>query len=226
MKDQYYTSKLSANRLKECYNVAPLRVVEYLEAEIKYVLSQINETDAVLELGCGYGRVLERCVPLAYTVVGIDTSRSSLELAKASFYETPKCHLYQMDAATLGFQDSTFDKTICIQNGISAFKIEPKELVLESIRVTRNGGTCIFSSYSDRFWDHRLEWFVIQSKKGLLGEIDWDQTKDGIIVCKDGFKSITFREEDFRDLATLIGQKAEIIEVDESSLFCLIEVQK
>jgi len=226
LKDQYYSSKLSANRLKECYDVAPLRVVEYLEAEIKYVLSHINETDAVLELGCGYGRVLERFTPLAPTIVGIDTSKESLELAKTSLNANPKCHLFQMDAATLGFRDSTFDKTICIQNGISAFKIEPIELVLEAARVTRSGGKCIFSSYSDHFWNHRLDWFIIQSEKGLLGEIDWEQTKDGVIVCKDGFKSITYREEDFRTLTASIGLKAEIVEIDGSSLFCIINVQK
>ena len=75
----------------------------------------------------------------------------------------------------------------------------------EAVRVTRDGGICLFSSYSDRFWDHRLEWFKIQSEKGLLGEIDWERTGNGIIVCKDGFEATTFSEDDFRTLTSSLG---------------------
>ncbi len=226
MTDQYYASKLSAEKLKKCYDVATARVVEYLEAEITHVLTHIEKADNVLELGCGYGRVLDRLVQAAQFVVGIDTSISSLELAKVLYQIKSKCHVFQMDAATLGFQDNTFSKTICIQNGISAFKTDPRKLMMESVRVTKKGGTCLFSSYSDAFWDHRLEWFVIQSREGLLGEIDWNETKKGIIVCKDGFKSTTFRKDDFLTLTSSLELEAEIVEVDQSSVFCEINVEK
>jgi len=221
--DDYYTSKLSSNKLKQCYEVASPRVKQYLKAEIEHVLSHIRPSDAVLELGCGYGRVLKYLVRVSDTVVGIDTSKDSLDLA---FHTKPIYDVLQMDARVLGFCDNSFDKTVCIQNGISAFKIEPRELVEESVRVTRDGGTCLFSTYSDRFWDHRLEWFVKQSEKNLLGEIDWEQTKNGIIVCKDGFRATTFREEDFHELVLILGLNAKVVEVDDSSLFCEIMVEK
>jgi len=224
--DDYYSTRLSANRLKECYDVAPSRVIEYLNAELEYVLTHIDQNDDVLELGCGYGRFLKKLLHPTRTIVGIDTSKDSLELAKKFVRTMSKCHLFQMDAQFLGFRDSIFDKTICIQNGISAFKIDPKELVMESIRVTRDGGTCLFSSYSDRFWEHRLEWFKIQSEKGLLGAIDWEETGNGIIVCEDGFRATTFQEEDFRRLASSLCLQAEIVEVDESSIICKIVVEK
>jgi ubiquinone/menaquinone biosynthesis C-methylase UbiE len=201
-------------------------VIEYLEAEIQHVLKHIDPVDNVLELGCGYGRVLGRLMQPAHMVVGIDTSKDSLGLAKDSFRTNHMCHLFQMDARNLGFHDSSFDKTICIQNGISAFKIEPRELVMESIRVTKDGGICLFSSYSDRFWEHRLEWFKKQSEENLLGPIDWEETKEGVIVCKDGFKSTTFLKDDFHTLSSSLGLNAEIIEIDNSSLFFEIKVEK
>lgn len=199
---------------------------EYLEAEIEHVLTHIESTDDVLELGCGYGRILERLLHSARTVIGIDTSKNSLELAIDSFRTKQECQLSQMDAKSLGFHDSSFDKIICIQNGISAFKIKPRELVMESVRVTRDGGICLFSSYSDRFWEHRLEWFKVQSERGLLGEIDWEETKEGVIICKDGFKATTFRDDDFLTLTSSLGLRAEIVEVDNSSVFCEIKVEK
>ncbi len=186
----------------------------------------MEPTDNVLELGCGYGRFMAHLRHAAHRVVGIDTSLDSLELARTSLQTESIIHLSQMNAQTLGFRDSVFDKTICIQNGISAFKIEPRELVTESIRVTKARGMCIFSSYSDRFWEHRLDWFKIQSEKELLGEIDWEQTREGIIVCKDGFRATTFREEDFQELTSALGLKAKIMEIDNSSVFCEIEVEK
>lgn len=55
-----YDENLSAERLRRCYEVASSRVWQYLEDEIEHVLTYVEPSCAVLELGCGYGRVLER----------------------------------------------------------------------------------------------------------------------------------------------------------------------
>jgi len=36
----YYSQKLSADHLRRCYEIAPLRVKRYLEAEIEFVLDK------------------------------------------------------------------------------------------------------------------------------------------------------------------------------------------
>jgi 2-polyprenyl-6-hydroxyphenyl methylase/3-demethylubiquinone-9 3-methyltransferase len=127
--------------------------------------------------------------------------------------------VHLMDAAYQGFQSEQFDIVLCIQNGLSAFKIEPIRLIEETMRVTKKGGLCLFSSYSDKFWNDRLEWFVAQSETGLLGEIDYDETKDGVIVCKDGFRSSTYSKEDFQEFSLQLSLDSDIVEVDNSSLF-------
>ena len=228
MSDDYYTTRLSSNRLKQCYDIAPERVNQYLNAEIEHTISLVRPMDDVLELGCGYGRVIERLAQhvSGNKLVGIDTSRNSLELARETFRAKPFIHVHQMDARALGFKGGSFDKVICIQNGISAFRISPSKLLRESIRVTRNGGVCIFSSYSDKFWEHRLEWFELQAENGLIGEIDWDETHDGVIVCKDGFRATTFNARNFRTLTDEFGYETTIREIDQSSVFCEIYVER
>ena len=221
---EYYSKNLSSNRLKRCYDIAPQRVQKYLESEINYILEHICNTDIVLELGCGYGRVLKRFIPHSSEVIGIDISRESLELATEYTEYDPRCHLCQTSAEKLPFPENSVDKVVCIQNGISAFKIEPIELIQESIRVTKEGGVCLFSSYSDKFWPHRLEWFKVQADAGLIGEIDWDLTSDGVISCKDGFKATTFRPDDFTNLSSQLGLNSRVVEVDNSSVFCVISV--
>jgi len=54
----YYGENLSGERLRRCYEIALPRVRQYLEAEIFYVLEQMDGKARILELGCGYGRVL------------------------------------------------------------------------------------------------------------------------------------------------------------------------
>jgi len=223
--EKYYNDKLSEERLKRCYEIASPRVKQYLEAEIEHVIKSLPPNSNMLELGCGYGRVLSVLSAHSKFVCGIDTSFDSLLMAKDELRRISNLNLFCMDAAKTGFKDNIFDTVICIQNGISAFKVNPLELVSENIRITKQGGKLLFSSYSDNFWDERLRWFEAQADEGLVGEIDYDATGNGVIVCKDGFKATTFGKTDFELLAEKLGLSAKIVEVDRSSIFCEIVVE-
>ena len=108
----YYCYKLSAERLKLCYKSAPHRVKQYLKAEVDYVLQNIRSSDIVLELGCGYGRVLGQIARKAKLAIGIDTSIDSLLLGRDTLSGLKNCILLKMDAVQLGFLDQTFDRVI------------------------------------------------------------------------------------------------------------------
>lgn len=221
----YYTEHLAADRLQRCYELAPPRVRQYFGAEAAFVASRLRSTDTVLELGCGYGRVMKELAPKARLVFGIDTSASSLQFGAEFLRDVPNCRLLQMDAFALGFRDHTFDVVVCIQNGLSAFHLDPQIVVRECVRVTRSGGLVLLSTYAAKFWPHRLEWFRLQAAQGLLGEIDEDATRDGRIVCKDGFTARTITPDEFLSLTSgLAVQRCTLTEVDESSLFCEIVV--
>jgi len=220
----YYSDKLSAVQLRKCYQIAPLRVKQYLNAEIQYVLDKIKPSDIVLELGCGYGRVLKRLCKKAKEAIGIDISKSSLKLAKNLLKKNLNCQLFQMNAINLEFPNNFFDIVICIQNGISAFNVDKKDLIREAIRVTKKGGLILFSTYSDKFWEERLKWFILQSNAGLIGEIDLTTTRNGIIVTKDGFKATTIRPIEFLSLTSELDINLKIEEIDNSSIFYKILV--
>jgi ubiquinone/menaquinone biosynthesis C-methylase UbiE len=218
----YYDDRLSAEQLRRCYEVATPRVRQYLQAEIEFVQQLIEPGESVLEIGCGYGRALEPIVGPAYRVFGVDTTVGSLVMAAETIGGDPHCDFVAMDAGRLAFADNSFDIVFCIQNGIAVFGVDRQTVVDEAIRVTRPGGRVLFSSYSMDFWDDRLEWFRIQAAHGLLGEIDEEATGGGVIACKDGFRSETARPEEFERLAQAAGCAHEIVEVDGSSVFCVI----
>lgn len=192
----YYSENLHASKLQKCYEIAPERIRRLLKEEIDFILQKISVDDVVLELGCGYGRVSVKLAERAKEVIGIDISPDNIELAK-NLYEIDKLQFCVMNAVKLDFPSNMFDKTICVQNGISSFKEDPFLLLTEALRVTKAGGTVLFSSYSGEIWEDRLHWFQLQAEARLLGEIDYALTKDGIIICKDGFKATTYSENDF-----------------------------
>ncbi len=216
----YYTARLSGNRLRRCYTLAPARVQQYLDAEIAHVHGCLRPPERVLELGCGYGRVLARLADAGHQVVGVDTSLESLLAARAATAGPSHWLLAAMDASALGFRARSFDAVVCIQNGICAFRTDPEKLLREALRVLRPGGRAMFSSYHEAFWPHRLHWFELQAAEGLVGEIDYGATEPGVIVCKDGFRSATCSGDQFIQMCARIGIRPTITAVDESSVFC------
>jgi ubiquinone/menaquinone biosynthesis C-methylase UbiE len=216
----YYAEKLSGERLQRCYQIAPRRVRQYLEAEIIHALGCLRPTDEVLELGCGYGRIARRLARVAKCVVGVDTARESLELARRLSQAGDRCEFLWMDAVDLRFSDGSFDAVLCLQNGICAFGVDQLRLLEEALRVTRDGGIALFSSYSDKFWSDRLAWFEAQAAEGLVGRIDRAASKHGVIVCEDGFRAGRLSPDGFRALCSKIGVGANVFEVDGSSIFC------
>lgn len=222
----YYAENLSAQRLRRVYEIASPRVRQYLAAETAFAARHIEPGRRVLDLGCGYGRVMHELAGRGARIVGVDNAYASLSEGRRELAECTGWDLALMDAGCLGFADACFATVLCIQNGISAFKVPAETLVAEALRVTRPGGRLLFSSYAERFWPHRLEWFERQSAEGLLGPIDPDRTGQGVIVCRDGFRAVTFRPGDFSALMRKMGLAHEIQEVDGSSLFCIVTVPR
>jgi 2-polyprenyl-6-hydroxyphenyl methylase/3-demethylubiquinone-9 3-methyltransferase len=215
----YYTDSLAAGRLRRVYEIAPPRVRQYLAAEVEFVMAEMRLGDRVLDLGCGYGRVIPRLAERAGLVVGIDMSLASLRLASEMIVEAHNCLLMNADALALPLRSRTFDTVACIQNGISAFHVDHGALMAEAIRVTRPGGTVLISTYSEKFWDQRLAWFRLQAAAGLVGEIDETRTGDGVIVCKDGFTGTAVKPASLASLTARLDVCVRLVEVDQSSLF-------
>jgi SAM-dependent methyltransferase len=214
----YYADNLSGLRLKKCYDVAPVRFQQYLGAEIDFAKSRMKSGDAVLDLGCGYGRIAFALSAKAGRVVGIDTAAGSIELASELARGVSNCEFSVMDAGNLSFPESSFDVVFCLQNGICAFGVSRRKIVDEALRVTRGGGRAIFTSYTSEFWPHRLEWFEAMHKHGLIGEIDYQESKDGVIYCKDGHQSGIMTESEFRASCEIDGSGLTVTEFDRSCL--------
>ena len=222
MKDNYYDQNLNAQKLYQVYQSKYCGVSQYLEAEISYVKNHLQGTEQILELGAGYGRIMKELAPFCRSIVGIDISRENVEFGREYLKEMENAQLLIMDAHHIQLEAS-FDVILCLQNGLSAMKVEPMEYVKEVMALLSADGKAFFSSYSPNFWEQRVAWFQEQAEKGLLGEIDMDETKDGVIVCKDGFRATTHSLEDMDMIGRASGYGSQVPEVDESSIFLVVE---
>lgn len=225
MKNNYYVQKLNSQSLFKVYDTNIPRVKQYLEAEIAFVRDNLTGNEKVLELGAGYGRIVKELAGNCKSIVGIDISEESVKLGKNYLKNNQNAELLVMDVNDLEFNDK-FHTILCLQNGLSAMGVTTPPLIKKIMGMAESGGKAYFSTYSQKFWEYRILWFQEQIEKGLLGELDLDKTKDGIIICKDGFKAMTHTPDDLKRIGALSGYKYQIQEVDESSLFLIIMKDK
>ncbi|MCL1808449.1 MAG: class I SAM-dependent methyltransferase [Clostridiales bacterium] len=194
----------------------------YLDAEISFVMERLQGTERILELGAGYGRIMKELANNCKSIVGIDISHENVEFGSEYLRSVPNATLIAMDAHDLRFTE-TFDVVLCLQNGLSSMKVRPLEYIHRIMALISQGGRAFISSYSAKFWEHRLAWFHEQARIGLLGPIDMGNTKDGVIACKDGFRATTHSPEELDAIGKASGFEYEVVEVDESSVFLVVE---
>ena len=220
----YYAESLNSQKLFQVYDTALPRIKQYLDAEIDFVRRHLTGTERVLELGAGYGRIVRELAPNCASILGTDISEDSVRLGKEYLKDFPNADMAVMDVHQMSFTEP-FDVILCLQNGLSAMRADHK-VFQRILSVLAPGGTAFFSTYSASFWDHRIAWFQEQAEKGLLGPLDMEKTRDGVIICKDGFKATTQTPQDYRALGQASGYPYKVTEVDSSSLFLVIHKPK
>lgn len=211
---------MRAEKLFQVYEAKIQCVNQYLQAEIDFVKGNLSKEQRVLELGAGYGHIVKELAPHCSSIVGMDISENNVKLGEKYLKDYTNATMVVMDLHQMKFS-KPFDVILCLQNGLSAMRTEASD-IYKILDLLTPGGTAYFSSYSHKFWNYRLKWFKEQAFKGLLGEIDYKKTHDGVIACKDGFKAVTHSFEDLKKIGEAAGYHYHVEEVDESSLFIII----
>ena len=98
----------------------------------------IDETDRVLDVGCGTGFATEGLLQHTDTVHGLDQSRHQMEKAFAKFGARDRVRFYRGDAERLPFADDSFDKIW--SSGSIEYWPNPVDALAEFRRVVKPGG--------------------------------------------------------------------------------------
>ena len=79
----------------------------YQKALVQRILLPAGPRERLLEIGCGTGNWSRFFALLGYTVLGVDISKSMIEVAKA--HPSPQCRFEVADACNLPFASDTFE---------------------------------------------------------------------------------------------------------------------
>ncbi len=98
---------------------------------------QLNESNRVLEVGCGTGAILSE-LPAHFSINGLDIDPVGLEQCQLN---APTVSLVQGDALQLPYANNSFNVVYC--HYLLLWVRDPLQALLEMKRVTKQGGNII-----------------------------------------------------------------------------------
>ncbi len=126
----------------------PRRIVRYfLNTRTCLVssLTGVGPLGAVLDLGCGSGIHLRLLGSRSSRLAGIDTSAGMLGVARVTLRAAGlEADLRQSDAASVPFEDASFDWVVCL--GVLDYVDDIGRVTRECRRVLRRGGYAVLSA--------------------------------------------------------------------------------
>jgi ubiquinone/menaquinone biosynthesis C-methylase UbiE len=180
---------------------------EVLWDDLKDLKHFTKAGDAVLDVGCGNGRLYQMFADLSIRYTGVDQSEGLIEKARQKFREA---NFVVSSMVKLPFEDSSFD----VLYSIAAFHHLPNdELRVQTLkemkRVLKPGGKIIMTN-----WNAKSNWAVAKVEKG-----DWTMGEDPdhfIVPWKNSKKEVKglrhywlLTPEHLERLAADVGLKVE-----------------
>jgi ubiquinone/menaquinone biosynthesis C-methylase UbiE len=122
--------------------IDPLRT----KKSIIFLKKFLNKNESILDLGCGYGRIIMPLAKCGYNIEGIDISKELAQSARHKINkENLKAKIKIGDIRTLPYAHGTFDKIICIWSTFNHLltKKDQHACINEIYRVLKPGGIAL-----------------------------------------------------------------------------------
>jgi len=122
---------------------------EKIQLMTRNILEELhpNETDVLLEIGCGSGWILKKLKSHCHRVLGLDISRAMLKLARSSL---PDDYLLAAEMARLPLKSESADRILCYFVFLNNEDDVYLQQTLEEIyRVLRKGGRALIGQLPD-----------------------------------------------------------------------------
>lgn len=160
---------------------------------------KVVEPDSdMLEIGCGYGRLLKVLCEHTRRLVGIDFSRTMIDKARQNLVDKANVEIYLMDADKLQFPDEAFDNVVCLAQTFGNMPGIEINVLREMKRVTKKGGKVIINVFSEIMKEAQAENY----KRLELANVRDDGTG---YHTDDGFYSRRFTREQLTELFSVAG---------------------
>ena len=214
----FFSRKEQAEFISRVYAETPYVVQSLFRRESQLLQGALAGSRRVLEVGCGFGRVLE-WVPEAVAYTGIDIGRHYVEEAKT---RNPRGDWICGDATCLPFQDESFDAVFCIQNTLGNMEGIEGKVISEMRRVCRRKGRLILSVYSEDSFEIRRLWYDRLVDAGIFRRVWLDPEHPRVARSNTGWSSRCFDRKEVRALFGAVSM--EIVKLDAFLYFCVVNL--
>lgn len=192
--------------IETLYSTRSLRFSDFFRDKYQSFFSIEDSEDKkkILEIGCGPGALSEalfRWYPNTQ-IFGIDRDSNFIEFARR---KNSYIHFEEGDAASLSFQDESFDVTI---SNTVAEHIEPSQFYSEQYRVLKQNGICLVlsarkginieapciaeqSEFERDIWQRTEKIFADMVKKYNVCAYPQSEMEMPLLMERHGFKDVT-----------------------------------
>lgn len=131
--------------------------------DLNYLKKFVADSDKVLDLGCGNGRVIELFRDKKIDYTGVDNSKKLIGIAKKRYENYTSGNLSRQfvvgDALNLSFKNSTFDKiySIAVFHHIPSKEFR-LEFLKEAKRVLKKDGLLVMTVWN--LWQRKTSWRI------------------------------------------------------------------
>ena len=192
---------------------------EGLEKEKKFLLENFPKNSIVLDIGSGFGRVLEILAPISKSIIGIDNDKEAVEMCKRVIKGMKNAKILYADAEKLEFKDGEFDVVTCLGGTPSNFGNTKDRIFSEIRRVLKNKGLFFCSVYNDSALEERLTYY----EKYHSNQYNLDR-KTGYVNVFDKFVSEQFSKEQIEKILEDNGFK--VLEIIKEGVLNIVKSEK
>lgn len=187
--------------------------------EKELLLRNISKDSVVLDIGCGFGRVVKSLAPHVKKIIGIDNDKEAIEKTKESVKDVNNVEIILEDAEELSFGDETFDVVDCMGGTISNLGDTKKKIFSEVKRVLKDGGLFFCSSWNDDALEERLKFY----EKYYPGEYTVNK-ETGYVEVLGKFVSEQFSKEQIKNMLEENG--FEVLETIKEGVLTIAKAKK
>lgn len=197
----------------------PKLLGDFFMQDLEYAERGVRPGSDVLEVGCGFGRLIPSLARDAKSVTGIDFSDLQLSQASEEISTISNARILKMHAEALEFPDKSFDVALCMNSTLGNMPGIEREVVHEMIRVTRKGGEVVLRVFADTE-EVRQAQYENYARLGLTNVHNEGST----VVSDEGFYSRRFNEEDLKALFADSGLVPNVIRDSEAGFLVTAKV--
>ena len=219
IKDSFRVRKEQAKFISKVYSETPLVIRDLFRQESELLRKELATQSSTLEVGCGFGRVLE-WVPEFVRYCGLD---SSMNYAQEARERNPGGSWICGDATALPFSKGSFDSVFCIQNTLGNMEGIEEKVIAEMRRVCRKRGKVILSVYSEDSFETRRLWYDRLVDAGIFRRVWLDPDHPRVARSDTGWSSRCFQRSELRSLFSG-ASKVEVTKIQSFLYFCVAEI--